>query len=151
MCLLLFAFFALLYSEKNWAGNSGSQFILPTAVFWGIYKRGKQDSFSVNSWPTTHWNFCCSPLFVCRVFKQLCFTILSLYTTMDHYPAISNCQHKAHHFRSRKKNGGKRDTYYQAKGLVKIVMGLFLPFSCLYLCRMQTSLVTIQDGPTIEK
>ena len=38
MCLLLFAFFALLYSEKNWAGNSGSQFILPTAVFWAFTK-----------------------------------------------------------------------------------------------------------------
>ena len=41
MCLLLFAFFALLYSEKNWAGNSGSQFILPTAVFWGICTKGE--------------------------------------------------------------------------------------------------------------
>ena len=40
---------------------------------------------------------------------------------MDHY---SNCHHKA----AERKNGGKRDTYDLAKGLVKIVMGLlFIP------------------------
>ena len=40
---------------------------------------------------------------------------------MDHY---SNCHHKA----AERKNGGKRDTYELAKGLVKIVMGLlFIP------------------------